>query len=67
MIFNDKELGRGAFGKVKKAYEQSNEHEELAVKIIQYANQHDKDTIKREIKILKNLPLHENLVGVKPV
>ncbi len=48
-MLNDKELGRGAYGKVNKAYEQSCEYEELAVKIIQYGDEKTKETIKKEI------------------
>lgn len=49
IIFNQQEIGRGAFGVVKRAIETENPYEPLAVKIIPFGSETKKAKIEREI------------------
>jgi hypothetical protein len=59
--------GRGATATIVRAYNIENMQEELACKIINIAEEENDGVYKTELKMLKELPSHPNLVNYRKI
>jgi hypothetical protein len=59
--------GRGASATIVKAYNLDNLKEELVCKVISFSEEEASGVYKTELQILKELPVHPNLVNYKKI
>ena len=61
-ISENESIGSGSFGTVFRAYNKEDPTKELVAKVIPI-DQENLETIKAELKVLKQIPSHQNLVN----